>query len=118
MKNSTTKLSLFVALALAIIKGDDAEATAIKIQKKAISVLTAQIAAKECHTLTLEENLESNEHELATARVNGGNLIKDNTSYITILLTRRNSVSLSKEVLNNHLEEIEFLRDELEAARG
>lgn len=114
---SETKLSLFVKLVVAILKGDDAVATGIKIQNKAISVLTAQIAVKVCHTLTLEEEVENTERELAVARVNGGDLITDNTEFIKTLLTRRQQRDEALETLKAHKEDIAFLEEELEIAK-
>jgi hypothetical protein len=39
-------ISNFVNTVIAIIKGDDAEVIGLKIQKRAVAVLTAQIAVK------------------------------------------------------------------------
>jgi hypothetical protein len=39
-------ISNFVNTVIAIIKGDDAEVISLKIQKRAVAVLTAQIAVK------------------------------------------------------------------------
>ena len=112
-----TPLSLFVSYVIALLKGDDAEAIGIKIQTKAISILTAQIAVKTCHTLTLEENVENAEKELSVARVNGGDLITDNTAYVRTLLTRAQERDVAIEALNDHKKDIAFLETELELAR-
>jgi hypothetical protein len=114
---NTKNISLFLKLAIATIQGDDSEAKAIKIQKKAIAYLTAQIAAKVCHTLSLEEKVESATQELANARVNGGELITDNTAYIRSLLKRRLEKTQAEQELEEHLEEIAFLEEELAIAK-
>lgn len=118
MNKKETNVSLFFKLILAVIKGDDAEATAIKIQKKAIAALTAQIAAKVYHTLTLEDLLEAAEVELGVARVNGGDLITDNDKYIRVLLTRKMEFDTAVENLNTHKKTIKFLEEELSIAQS
>ena len=115
--NATTEFGLFVKLALAVIKGDDAEARAIKIQKKAIACLTAQIAAKEFHQLSLEEAVENAEISLGEARVNFGDLITDNEAFIRALLVRRQERDAAELALKEHKEEIVFLKEELERAK-
>lgn len=104
----------FVALVVAMIKGDDAKATAIKIQKKATMGLTAQIAVKDAVTLELEENVESAVEALNSARANNGELIKDTSEYIVTLLTRKKEVTKAKEALASHQAVIDSLKEELE----
>jgi hypothetical protein len=53
-------ISNFVNTVIAIIKGDDAEVIGLKY-KRAVAVLTAQIAVKICKTLTLEGILDNAE---------------------------------------------------------
>jgi hypothetical protein len=45
-KKIMSTISNFVNTVIAIIKGDDAEVIGLKIQKRAVAVLTAQIAVK------------------------------------------------------------------------
>lgn len=115
---SSTEVSIFFKLALAVIKGDEAEATALKIQKKAIAVLTAQLSAKECHTISLEETIEEAEERLALHRVNNGCAITDNVKYIENLLTCRHALKLAELALKTHKEEIDFLKKELIIAKS
>lgn len=117
MNTTNAQVSLFVKLALAIIKGDDAQAIAIKIQRSAIAALTAQIAAKVYHTLVLEDELEKTEEAFISARVNGGEKIIDTSLYIRNLLTARRNKTLALEALDYHKEEIKFLEEELEIAK-
>jgi hypothetical protein len=65
-------ISNFVNTVIAIIKGDDAEVIGLKIQKRAVAVLT-QIAVKVCRTLSLEGIEDLAEDNLNKARVNNGN---------------------------------------------
>ena len=115
---STTEISLFFKLALATIKGDDVEMTALKIQKKAIAVIGAQLSVKECFTITLEEDIEEAEEKLAASRVNKGCIIADNTAYIENLLICRRNLRNAELALKIHKEEIDFLKKELIFAKS
>lgn len=115
---SSKSISLFLALAIAVIKGDDAEATAIKIQRTSIAVLTAQLAAKVLHTMMLEGKIVSAEEKLKEARVNSGALITDYDSFVRNLLAANQVVEAAKETLELHQKEVEFLKAELEIANS
>ena len=108
-----SKASKFLALAVAMITGDDAKATSLKIQKKAVAGLRAQIAVKEAKTLTLEDNVESAQEYLEKVRVNSGSLIKDTDSYIINLLGANKLLKEQEAVLKSHEDVIAFLRKEL-----
>lgn len=108
-----SKISNFVKLVIATIKGDEAEATALKIQKKATAALRAQIAVKQSTTLTLEDTVESAVEALASARINNGNVISDNTNYIHNLLRAKTTLDAAEIALEDHLETIAFLQAEL-----
>ena len=54
---------------------------------------------------------------ISAARVNSGELITNNTNYITTLLTRRQERDFALENLANHKEDIAFLEEELEIAK-
>ena len=103
----------FVDLVIALITGDDARATALKIQKKAKAALVAQIAVKKSVTLSLEDTVENCEEALITARLNGGNLITDTESYIRHLLVADNKLLTANRELTAHLDTIKFLEKEL-----
>lgn len=103
----------FLKLAIALIKGDDAEATALRIQKRAVAALKAQIAAKEAHTLTLEDVLESALENLEKRTVNNGVLIEDNITYITELLKAQRAIKEAEEKLEDHKASILFLQNQL-----
>jgi hypothetical protein len=84
-------ISNFVNTVIAIIKGDDAEVIGLKIQKRAVAVLTAQIAVKVCRTLSLEGIEDLAEDNLNKARVNNGTLIVNDDQYIQNYLTLNSS---------------------------
>jgi hypothetical protein len=118
MKKSPETLSTFVASVVALLKGNDAEAIGLKIQRKAIAALTAQVAAKVCKTLTLEDDLENAEDNLKQVRVNNGALISNNDLYITGLLDAKYLLDSAKETLEAHKADIEFLENELFIAKN
>lgn len=108
-----SKLSVFVALVVATLKGDEAEATGLKIQKRASAAIRAQIAAKEAKTLELEDTVDSAKEALEKAFINSGNLIDNNAEYIRVLLVANRTVKEAEEALANHKEEIVFLSTQL-----
>lgn len=115
MKTSEIKenASLFIQLVIAAVKGDDAAAVGIKIQKTAMAQIRAQVAAKNAHTLTLEDNLEVAKEALATARINNGVLISDSVAYIRTLLLANKGIEQAEEAIKNHEKEIAFLTEQL-----
>jgi hypothetical protein len=70
---------------------DDAEVIGLKIQKRAVAVLTAQIAVKVCRTLSLEGIEDLAEDNLNKARVNNGTLIVNDDQYIQKKIQVRSS---------------------------
>jgi hypothetical protein len=113
MSNIKENASLFIQLVIAAVKGDDAAAVGIKIQKTAMAQIRAQIAAKNAHTLTLEDNLEVAKEALANARINNGVLISDSVEYIKKLLVANKKISQAEDDIKNHEKEILFLTEQL-----
>lgn len=111
-------LSNFVKLVVAKVKGDEAEVAGLKIQKRASAAIAAQVAAKQAHTLTLEDNLDSAKEKQASALINNGDLITDNSQYIKNLLTTEVEVKAAQQALDNHKEEISFLEGKLAEVRA
>jgi hypothetical protein len=110
-------ISNFVNTVIAIIKGDDAEVIGLKIQKRAVAVLTAQIAVKVCRTLSLEGIEDLAEDNLNKARVNNGTLIVNDDQYIQKLLDAKFKFDQAASDLSDHKQDIEFLKKELENAK-
>ena len=108
-----SKSSKFLALAVAMITGDDAKVTSLKIQKKAVAGLRAQIAVKEAKTLSLEDDVETAQEELAKARVNNGQLITNGDTYIITLLTANSLLKEKEATLQSHNDVVAFLKEEL-----
>ncbi len=109
----STKVSRMVQLIVAKISGDDAKATALKIQGKAISLLKAQIAIKESETFSLNDKVESAAEALNNARINNGEVITNSDAYIRNLFTAEANLSNAEEALEKHQADIDFLNGEL-----
>ena len=108
----------FVQRVVNFLKSDDAESIAKGIQKKGNAVLKAQIAAKEAHTLNLEEALDSANESKEAAVINYGKSITYNDSYVEGILRTAQAVELAQENLTDHLESIETLKAALKEVNG
>jgi len=108
-----SQISNFVKLVVATLKGDDAEVLGLKIQKRAIAAIRAQIAAKEAKTLELEDAVDFAKDALVSARMNGGVVIENNSTYIQLLMRANVSLQEAEEALADHKADIEFLTNEL-----
>lgn len=109
------KMKSFVKEVVAIIKGDDAEATGQKILRQADSALKTQIASLTGDTIALEDAVEDAGEKLRLARVNQGNIISDRNMYIRDLLSAKNNFSEAEEALEAHIEKIAFLQGEYDS---
>lgn len=114
-------VKLFVKQFVAILKGDDAEATAVKALRQVESALKTQIAALEGDTITKEDALEAAKEHEALALVNGGNLLdaksgyaKDRTQYVQNLIDAANTTTRAQKDLDDHKKKIEFLKSKLD----
>lgn len=111
---SNTKLLSFVQQVIAVLKGDDAEVTAIKIQRQAKNALTPQIAVKISLTSDLEDQVEQRKEALKLYLINNGKLIENRDIYIKDLLTIKQNIVNAEEELSLHLQDIKFLEECLE----
>lgn len=109
--------SLFVKQIIATIKGDEAEATAIKIQRQATNALTPQIAVKEAMVYDLEEAINTAKEKLSNVTINFGKPIEDREQYIRDLFKAKEAVIDAEEALEDHEAEIEFLKEILESVK-
>lgn len=112
MENQT-KNSEFVNQIINKLKGDDNKAIAVKIQTKAVSVIKAQLAAKNVALLDLEENIEKAKANLLDVKINKGKIIVTADNYIKNLLTANKNVKDAEEDLENHKKDISFLTSTL-----
>lgn len=104
----------FVEEASAIITGNDAKATAIKMKRQADSALNSELYAKRGKTIHLEDKVEAAEEALHLATYNNGETIKDSPQYVKNLIHAQNSLIEAKEALEDHLAIIKFLEERLE----
>jgi hypothetical protein len=105
------KMKSFVKEVVAIIQGDNAEATAQKVLRQADSALKTQIAALHGDTIALEDKVEDAKEGLRLARVNNGQVITDRNQYVRNLLSAKNSLTEAQDNLTEHLEKIAFLEE-------
>jgi N-methylhydantoinase B/oxoprolinase/acetone carboxylase alpha subunit len=105
----------FVKEVVAIISGDNAEATGQKILRQADSALKTQIASLNGDTISLEDKVEDAQEALRLVRVNNGKLITDRNQYVRNLLDAKNALILSEETLEVHLEKIAFLQEQFDS---
>ena len=102
----------FVKEVVAILQGDNAEATAQKILRQADSAFKAQIASLNGDTIALEDRMEDAKEKLRLAKLNNGEQITDRNQYIRNLLNAKNALTEAEEVLEIHKETIEFLMEQ------
>ena len=106
------KMKSFVKEVVAIISGDNAEATGQKILRQADSALKTQIASLNGDTISLEDRIEDAQEALRLARVNNGKLITDRNQYVRNLLDAKNALTGAQDALEMHLEKITFLQEQ------
>lgn len=110
MKKSTN----FIKQIVALIKGDDAEVKALKIQKQADSACKIELAILEGKTIDLEGKIETAKENLDLARVNYGELIEDRTQYVRNLFIAKNNLIKAENDLVQHLDNLAFLTEQHE----
>lgn len=102
----------FVKEVVAILQGDNAEATGQKILRQADSALKTQIASLNGDTISLEDRVEDAQESLRLAKVNNGKLITDRNQYVRNLLDAKNALTDAQDALSAHLEKIAFLQEQ------
>jgi hypothetical protein len=111
---SVSKTKSFVKEVVALLKGDDAEATGQKILRQADSAFKTQIASLTGDTIALEDKVEEAKENVRLARLNNGQPISDRNSYISSLLTAQNRLVEAEEALESHLDKLLFLKEQAE----
>ena len=106
------KTKSFVKEIVALLKGDDNEATAQKILRQADSAFKTQIASLTGDTISLEDAVEDAREVLRLARLNNGQVISNRNSYISSLLSSQNRLVEAEEALEVHLAKLAFLNDQ------
>lgn len=106
------KMKSFVKEVVAIIQGDNAEATGQRILRQADSAFKTQIASLTGDTIALEDKLEDAKEALRMARLNNAQLIGDRNYYIRNLLQAQNVIVDAEEALEAHNNKLAFLREQ------
>ena len=106
------KTKSFVKEIVALLKGDDAEATGQKVLRQADSAFKTQIASLTGDTIAFEDNVEEAKEALRLSRLNNGKLITDRSSYISNLLRAKNNVIDAEEALEAHVTKLDFLKEQ------
>ena len=108
-----SKVEFFVKSFLALVKGDTAEATALKIKDRSSNALKAQISNLDGDTMDFEECVTKAQEELEKATLNYGLEEFDKKQYVDKLLHTKNNLTNAEEALEVHLETIAFLKERL-----
>ena len=103
----------FIKQFVALVQGDDAEALALKTQRKAHAAVNAQVSSLNGDTIEKEEVVTEAKERLQSALVNGGSDTFDRTDYVSALLKARNSVVIAEKQLSDHLAKLAFLEGTL-----
>ena len=102
----------FVKEVIALLQGDTAEVTAQRILRQADSAFKTYIPSLEGDTMSLEDDVENAREKLRLAKLNQGQEILDKANYISNFIFAKNNLKDAEENLQNHLEMLNFLREE------
>lgn len=114
MSNEVKKGTLFIKEVAARIKGDDAEAQAAKISRKALSAVEGQIAALKAKEVDLENSLEDAVDALNNAKFPIV-VFTNNQNYINNIKTAQNNFDTAKEELESVRESITYFNSLLDS---
>lgn len=113
MSKTTKEIMSYIKQFVALSKGDDAEALAIKVQRSGRAALQARLHNEEGNLFQLEEALERAEENLVMARMNNLSPVNDRNDYVSTLIHARNTVTEAQEALEAKKLLIEVLREEI-----
>ena len=97
---------------IALAAGETTEVQAIRAQRTSKAALKTHICIKEGNTIKLEEKLELAKENLMKARLNFGNPVKDDDSFVEQLIAAQNAVIDAENELEENTELIKFLNDQ------
>ena len=106
-----TKMESYIKEVAALIKGDDADALAMKIWRKSVSAFKVQLAAMEGNLISKEDKVENAKEILKKALYNNGILIADDKGdvYVQNQIDAQNRVEQAEKELAAHKKTIAFL---------
>lgn len=106
-------MNYFMKLVIAKIKGDDAEAQAIKVQKSVTNALKAEISVKESALFKAENKLENIIEKQSNVLINEGKRVEDDEGYINALIKSETEVKIQKKNVKQLKETVDFLKEKL-----
>lgn len=101
----------FIKLILAYLKGDEAEAKAIRIQKRGSAVLGIEISSLRSKILQVEDQVEQCKEELTRATINNGDISFSEDTYITRMISAKNNLVQHENKLKDLREKLEFFEE-------
>lgn len=115
-----SKISTFVALTVALLKGDEAQAVAIKNQSKATSILENQLNSQKFELGELKEELSEIEEKANLSLINNGKVITsaDKENYIQGILNAEEAVLEVKARIEANEEITSILEAKLEIVKN
>ena len=111
--STVKKGSLFVKQVVALLKGDDTEALANKIARRAISAVEVQIASLKGKIVEAEGEVETATERLHKATY-PTQMFTDGASYCSGIIRAQEALDRTKEALENLNETLKFWETQLE----
>lgn len=109
MENTGKKVSSFCKEVVARLSGDNDEAVAQKIARKAMSALEGQVAALNSSLIDDEQKVEDAEETLANA-IYPTSVFSDGKRYCQTIADAQAALDTAKEELENTKNSIEFFK--------
>jgi DNA repair exonuclease SbcCD ATPase subunit len=91
----------FIKQFVAMVKGDEAEAIAAKVQRKAIAALDSELANLKGELVDKEQALEDANENLSKAILNNGNEISDRKYYVQGLIKAKAQITEAQDSLED-----------------
>ena len=105
----------FIEDVKSLLEGENADAVASKIQRQAVSALSAQVACYTGDVVALEDAVEEAKEQLKKAKVNYAKPITDRVAYVENFVDAKNKLLEAETALEEHKATLEFLKEELES---
>jgi len=101
---------MYVKLFVALVKGDDAEATAIRNQKSSAAALKSEVSLLEGTKVDLERKVEIAKENSEKAFLNNGKSEFDRVEYITGVKNAYYNEKVAEKALKQNVEETALLQ--------
>lgn len=112
MKNS------FIELVLAYLKGDEAEAKAIRIQKRGAAILKCEISVLESNVLKQQDKVEQAKENLMKATINNGSAEFEEDKYMSGLVKAQNEFKTAQNELEALEKKLAFFKERMAFVQG